>query len=368
LRELNFRADDFTRFSVPHALCLAGEFQHSVGQGSVVAGIDLRVAVAVEDTSEEFRLALSPASGPAEGEQAWVARWRDALGRLAVSSPDELDGLRITLGQGDPERACPMEDVLCSPAAAVALGCAVHSHRQGAAAVSAGQIASLADALLADVLRGPDAHEGRFYALAMACILGGAWCAGPGAEPLNVQLSMPPDSMILVLCPSAAARQTAEPWQRTLADALRALRMSPEKFSLVAGDDMAGFFEVATARLEEPQTVVLYGLLRMHEMVREHIEMLGRPVVDHDRLAETCDEESALLEDYFDFPGEHLQEVRDVAVESGALGAKMTYAMGERPALIVLAPGRRDEVASALSSRFKQDVVLPVNVGPDGLL
>jgi hypothetical protein len=174
--------------------------------------------------------------------------------------------------------------------------------------------------------------------------------------------------MILVLCPTAAAREGVESWERTFVDALRALRMSPEKFSLVAGDDMAGFFEVASARLEESRTAVLYGLLRMHEMVREHTEMLGRVMVDHDRLAETCDEESALLEDYFGFPGEHLREVRDVAVESGALGAKMTYAMGDKPSLIVLAPGRRDEVVSALSRRFEQHVVLPVNVGPDGIL
>ena len=367
MRDLTFRAEDFARFSVPHAVCVAGEFQYAVGQGALVAAVDLRLEVAVEETDGDFQLELSPAGAASGPALEAVSRWRQALGRLAAGSPDELDGLKVTIGQGRGAAELPVADVLRTPAAGVGLACAVRAHRGERAPCSPHELAALADALLREALGEGGAHEGRFHALSLACILGGAWHAGPAVEPLNVQLLVPPDAMILSLCPSAQARAGVEAWEKTLASALAALRLGGEKFLSAAEDDMGAFFELASRKLNEPQTAVLYGLLRMHEMTRAQVETLSSEMADHDRLAEMCDEESAILEDYFAFPAEHLKEVREVAVQSGALGAKMTYSFGERPALLVLAPGRRGEVASAIMEQFPEDVVLAVDVAAGGI-
>ena len=90
--------------------------------------------------------------------------------------------------------------------------------------------------------------------------------------------------------------------------------------------------------------------------------------MDNDRLAEICDEESALLRDYFGFPAEPYGRVRQAAVEAGALGAKFTCAFGGCPAAIIIAPGVREEVAETLTARFPESRFLPVDIDPTGLL
>ena len=365
MRDLDLTPQDFRCFSVPHALCLAGEFQYALRQGALVAAVSLRVNVSAEESDGRFGFGVVSSDGAFAADEVAAAHWQEVLGELLFDSPDELNGLRITLeatGLG-----CRPEDVLLTPAAAVGFVCASLALRRGRMTVSAGEVASLADSLLSRLVEAGDVRTSRFYAPAVACVLGGAWYVGPATEPLNAQLFVPPDSLVLGYCPSAEPRGMAEKWEEHLACALTALGREGENLGGATDGDIGLFFEMASGRLDEPQTVVLYGLLRMHEMIREHLEMLARPLHDVDRLAEICDEESALLEDYFGFPSGHLRALRDAAVESGALGAKMTYSFGERPALVILAPGRRKEVSAALKSRFEHDFVVPLDIDADGV-
>jgi mevalonate kinase len=361
LRSLSLRTELFTQFSVPHAVCIAGEFQYIAGQASLVTAVNLRLEAAVDETDGEFVLQTLP---PAATEEV-AAAWTRLLRARAAPAPVDIDGLTVTLSYDDAlAAACTPEDMLRTPAAAVALVCAVQSHRGSGGESSAESVASTAAEMLAELMGCSAAHRRRFYALALACVLGGAWFAAPAAEPLNAQLLISPDSLILVLCQHAARRGAAQ-WENVLSDALLALGSG--SIPVAFEDDMGAFFEQASRKLTEEQTVVLYGLLRMNEMLRGHIETLDRQMRDHDCLAEMLDEESAVLGDYFGFPGEHLKEVRDAAVESGALGAKTTYAFGDRPALVILAPGRRAEVAADLRRHFPDDVIVPVDVEPDGV-
>ena len=133
-----------------------------------------------------------------------------------------------------------------------------------------------------------------------------------------------------------------------------------------AETDLSPFLELASGSLSEHETATLYGLLRVRELLSAYVERLGVPMLDHDLLAEMCDEESAILVDYFEFPAQVYRRVRDVAIDSGALGAKLTYAFGDTPAVVVLAPGRRDAVCDALKRELVDCCCLAVDVAPVG--
>ncbi len=367
MREISLDPREFRRFSVPLPLCLAGETQYALGLGAIVFGAQLRVRAEVTETTEECQLRLCPQDArPSPAAEELLVRWRDALVGLARREADEAAGLHVTLELGEAAECCPPEFVLGSPAVAVTLVCVLMAHRTETRTVSAGQVAALAGELLAELSAPHYLHPDRFYAECYVCAHGGALHVAPGAEALNVQLLLPPESLILVV--PAATGPAAEPagWEEPLLRALQKTDGAAELLSATEGD-VSPLFEAAAGRLNERETAILYGLLRVRGMISERLEMLGQAFADHDRLAELCDEESAILRDYFAFPAGPLVEVRDRAVECGALGAKLTYAFGGRPALIVLAPGRRSEVQSALKERFREHCVLPVDVDPAGV-
>jgi len=181
-----------------------------------------------------------------------------------------------------------------------------------------------------------------------------------------VQLLLPPDSLILVVPPGRGRVVGTEEWERTLLGALSKLGGS-EAILAATEEDVDRLFHVAAGVLSDEETGVLYALLRVRQMIRERSESLGQAYLDHDRFAEVCDEESELMQDYLGFPREPFATIRRAAVSSGALGAKLTFPFAGHAGVIVVAPGRREQVLQALARRFADHCILPVNVDPAGL-
>jgi hypothetical protein len=347
---------------VPHALCLAGELQYLLGQGAIVAAVGMRLEADVTETSEDFALHVeAPDPG---GMHDLVRRWGEALRQLAVDDPDELDGLAIRLRPAE-DAAFDAEALLSGPAAAVALACAVRSHRAVADKAESTELADLATGLLAAVGGADGAAPGRHYTECLACVEGGARFATPFGPSLNVQMLLPEQSLILSIREDLPAAGAANA-EQVVRDAAAKLGPAGIKASLEGEDALEQFFRLAAERLSERETAALYGLLRVSEMIGEHIERLGHDFLDHDLLAELCDEESAILEDYFDFPSGAYAGVREKAFAAGALGGKLTYAFGARPALVILTPGCRDEVLEALLEESEGYVFSPLDVDPAG--
>ena len=365
MRELTLDPADFMRFSVPHALCLAGERQYALGLGAIAAAVHLRVRAEVSESTEQFRLDLGPDGQPGDAERL-LEGWRQALAGPAAHGFDDLDGLHIRLDLSDTSGLCPPEVALGGPAVAVALACALRAHRSGARTARMDELAELACALMADLPLPGRPHPDRFYAQCYACLQGGALYVAPGAEPLNVQLALPPDCLILIVPPDAALALDLAPWEDRLESGLRKIKGAAQLVEETEAD-MSPLFEAAAGKLDDQEMAVLYGLLRVREMIQDHLEAMDQPTLDHDRFAELCDEESAILQDYLGFPAASLMRVREQAVESGALGARLTYIFGGAPGLIVIAPGRRDEVHMALAHRLRDCRVLPVDVDPEGV-
>jgi hypothetical protein len=178
---------------------------------------------------------------------------------------------------------------------------------------------------------------------------------------------VPPESLILAVSRRALPSLGESPWERVLLSAVSKTGRGGVRLLAETERDVSRLFELASGKLDEMEMAVLYGLLRVREMITQHLERLGQPLLDHDLLAELCDEESAIVEDYFEFPSAPYGEIRNRAVETGALGAKYTYACGSQPAMIILAPGVRDEVGAALAEEFDDCTFLPVDVDPEGV-
>ena len=317
------------------------------------------------ETDGEFQLRAVPGTDPWDDRaRELVGRWQTALGELAVEDPEELDGLDISLGLGELAARCPPEVLLTSPALGAAMACAARAHRGDAREVSASEVAELAGAMVRKVSGADRPGSGRYDGECLMCLEGGARYVAPSAEPLNAQLMIPSESLILALWADAERPATSAAWQGVLAGALQ--NLGREGAELFREPDVGRLFDSAAGRLNEEETGLLYGLLRVREMVLEYLERLGQPLLDHDILAELCDEESAMLEQYLDFPVGPYQQVRRSAVAHGALGAKLTYVFGGLPGLIVLAPGRRDEVVRGLRREFEGCSVQPVDVEPEG--
>ena len=366
MRELLLSSDEFTGFSVPHTLCLAGECQYSLGLASVVIATSLRVQARVEETAEEFQLDVAPDALVTDHVRHLMTRWRTVLEELVAGYPEQLTGLRISLGLQETAGCGQPEAALYSPAVAVALACAVKAHRGVLGTVRGREMAELGAGLLRELVRPAHPHPDRFYAECLVCVEGGARHVSSSSESLNLQLMIPPESLILAVSREAAAYRQGGSWEKVLLGALGKMGSRGAELLAAAERDASPLFELASSMLDERETAVLYGLLRVREMIAQQLESLGRPLADHDLLAELCDEESAILENYFWFPGAPYCELRKRAVESGALGAKLTYAFGTQPAMIILAPGCRDEVKSVLDEEFEGCNVLPVDVDAAG--
>lgn len=361
VNDLLLSTDEFTEFSVPHTLCLAGECQYSLGLPAIVLATNLRLHVLVADADADLELVVGDQPATASAGEL-TARW---LGILRERATDELSGVRVSLGLRDTFGLRP-EVVLASPATAVGLACVLLANQDGRDAISGKEVCELAVDMLLELARPAPTHPDRFYAECLVCVEGGARHVSPSSGSLNVQLLIPSASLILAVSPEAAACPSGGAWEEVLLGALQKAGGSAEL--LAATEQDAGLlFDTASGALDDRETTVLYGLLRVREMIAQQVERLGRPMLDHDLLAELCDEESSGLEYYFGFPVEPYRKLRDRAIENGALGAKLTYALGAQPAMIILAPGCRNEVIGTLEAEFSGRFVLPVEVDPAGV-
>ncbi|MFW5922781.1 MAG: hypothetical protein ACOCSQ_00195 [Planctomycetota bacterium] len=353
-------------FSVPHVFCLLGERQYVLGLGSVIMASDMRINCRVKETPEDFRLMVEPADLIDQTVKDHLRRWRGAL-ESAARSPDELRGLDVVLEIPEAESADGLIDRLASPAAAVSLATVLQAHRREGGTVQTVDLARTAGEMLEEVAEDSSAYPSRYDALCRASAGGGVNYIAPSDEPLNAQLLVPPESLILIYGSEAGTQARTPGWERSLLGALQKLGGSEELISAVDQEGLEGLFEMTTGDLEDDEIAVLYALVRVRQMIQELLETLDREVRDNDRLAEVCDEESTLLEDYFGFAASELREIRQKSVEAGALGAKFTHMFGGRPALLCIAPGRRDEVTSMLADEYGRAGVRRLNVDSAGI-
>jgi hypothetical protein len=374
--------EGFSRFSLPHALRLVGEHQHLLRAGAILVASNLRVGVEVEETSGGFSLAfLAPAAaeeGALGGGQGHgcrdeavaelAGRWQGALAALVAEDESLLEGLSIRVHLGELAEVCSLRALGLSPAVAVALAVAVTAQRAQNRALSDVDLARAACRLRSAVVGQRADSSDRFFGEALMSIAGGAGYVEAAGERLNVQQLLPPDSLLLALAPSVHAVRGAEESEQAASRALARVRQRLGDVGNGDDETLGALFALPKATLSERETAMLYGLLRVRQMTESFLEYLGESLVDNDRLAETCDEESAILEDYLGFPGQAFASARAAAVQAGALGTKLTWAFGSFPAAVVIAPGRREEVLASLRRKFADVAFLPIDVDPTGLL
>jgi len=373
---LSLEAHEWERFSVPHSVRLVGEEQHLLGVGSISVASTLRVHVEVEETGGEFSLRFG--GGPRDDDGRWqqveaplaefATRWENAVHGVFADEPSAPEGLDIEVDFGPLWQVCPPEVLTASPAVSVAMGLAIIAHRGEGRQVNETELAELACRLQCIAADAGRAGEDRFYSDALLSVTGGAGYVEPHGDRLNVQQLLPPEALLLVMVPGVEGARASHQLDEAV---LRARAKAKEAGSDITQAGDAGFaalFALSDVALTQNEVAMLYGLMRVRQMVEGFLEFLGDPYVDNDRLAEMCDDESAILADYFGFPGAPYERVRAAATKAGALGAKLTWAFGGYPAALVLAPGRRMEVGEALTRTFPGLYCLLVDMDADGLL
>jgi hypothetical protein len=373
---LSLEAHEWERFSVPHSVRLVGEEQHLLGAGSVSVATTLRVHVEVEETGGEFSLSFG--GGPRDEDGRWqeveeplaefAARWENAVHSVFADEPSAPEGLDIEVDFGPLWQVCPPGILTASPAVAVAMAVAVAAHRGEGRQVAETELAELACRLHYVAAGAGRSTEDRFYSDALLSIIGGAGYVEPHGERLNVQQLLPPEALLLVVMPGVEGAGAGHQLDEAV---LRARAKAKEAGGDLTQPGDAGFsalFALADVALSREEVAMLYGLMRVRQMVEGFLEHLGEPHVDNDRLAGICDEESAILADYFGFPGAPYERVRAAAGKAGALGTKLTWAFGGYPAALVVAPGQRREAGEALTRTFPGLYCLLVDMDPAGLL
>jgi hypothetical protein len=363
LREISLSENTYDHFSVPHSFCLAGELQHLLGMGSIIVASEHRINITASETPDPFRIRIMRDGSEAE---AAAPEWTDRIKGATETPAEDLDGLTITLEPPEAVASRHPEIAICNPASCVGILLAIKVHRSEERSIPLAKLAREADALLNGLLPGGSALPEKFYSLAMASVSGGALYIGDSPEPLNVQQLLPPESFILAFDPDAECAFGLKQWTRTMIKALQKMGGSEKLLEETQGKP-AKVIEAGAGKLNDSEVAVLYGLLRVQQMIRSQLEYIGQAYTDHDRLAEMCDEESEILKDYFEFPSEKLLEIRQQAVESGAIGAKLTYAFGSLPAILLIAPGRRDEVISTLAEKLQPENVFAIDPSPAGI-
>lgn len=374
--DVSLSADDLASFTVPHALCLAGEWEYLLNGAMLVVATSARLHASV---AADHGISISVGHGKDPDTEELARRWAMALKSMARQGHVELDGLAVHLGPAPPnagQEACAALDrcwrhgaahFLGSPAAAVAMACAARVRPGNPCGLASEPLAELAAAMLREVLGIPKRLGGCYYSECLACLEGGALHVAPATESLNVQLLLPPRALILALALDASRPEVQHiTWEPRIKEALDRIGWQGPGAPASLGSATQELFELAAGRLDEREIGTLYGLLRVREMIEEHVERLGQQYLDHDLLAEICDEESAIMENYFGFPGASYAPVRETAVAAGALGGKLAYAFGDWPAMIILAPGRRDAVLQALERRFERFAFVPVDPAAGG--
>jgi hypothetical protein len=207
----------------------------------------------------------------------------------------------------------------------------------------------------------------RYYGEALVSLTGGAAYVEPHGQRLNVQRLLPPESLLLVVRRGLSGVEGEARREEAVLQALATTQKEGTNIMAPGEEGVAALFAMEPGLLDEEQVTMLYGLLRIRQMINGYLEFLSEGMADNDRLAEICDEESAILKDYFGFPADAYSRALDEASGAGALGAKLTWAFGGYPAAIVIAPGLREQVAGALQRQDDVEV-LPVDIEPAGLV
>lgn len=361
--------EELNSFTVPHVLRLVGENQHLIGAGSIVCAVNQRLRIDVEETPDEFQLTFVglDRSGEVVTGGPDVEGWRRALGELVLPDPELLEGLSIRVDFASECRVPMAPSGPPSPSLAAALTMAVASHRAENRVGSDQDAAEIASCVCHAIAPGPMGDTGRYYGEALAGLTGGAIFAELGGERLNVQSLLPTDSLLVAIRPELAGARGEKEREGAILRALAITQQEGANIMAAGGKGLEALFGIGEGLLDQDQVTMLYGLLRIREMLNEFLEFLAGGTADNDRLAEICDEESAILKDYFGFPADAYDDVVERAGEGGALGAKLTWAFGGHPVALLIAPGRRGEVAEALST-VKGVEVVPVDIEFAGLL
>lgn len=366
--EFTITPHELANFTVPYSICLLGEHQGLLGLGSIAVATNLSLLVEVDETSGDFALEVAPV--PAEDDTeaaALVEAWRRVLQEAAAEGYCDLGGVSVAVELGEPAHVLPAATLLKSPAFSVAMALCLLGHGEKKSRTAAQHIAEQSAELLGRLTPSFRAHRGALLAQALVSTLGGAHFVGPPGDTVNVQLMLPPDALILVLSREMVTHAAPLPTEDTILQALR--KAGPEAGRRVVSDqeNLSRFFKLCAGALDETETGMLYGTLRVHEMIQSLLERLGDPQVDNDLLAEMCDEESSILGDYLAFPAGPYEQIASRASEIGALGGKYTYALGGCPALLIIAPGCRDELREALQREFTDADFLPLRVNAAGV-
>ncbi len=358
------------RFSLPHAFCLMGEQQYLLGTSAIHLAGGCRTQVEVYQAPEGPALSFDGASLDRRGNRTedLAGQLKDCWQeRMATGGPSAgIEDLGVSIHFDDVLEPCPPQILVESPAVGAALTVVALLEEGRLSSLGETEVAELA----AHLLRMSDSDKEnpyRHYGPALTSLTGGVVCVGPEEPRLNVQQLVPPESLLLALLPGLEGQTRGVDHDR---EAARAVESALDESNDVMQRGDSGFSELFAMDgqvLDERQTTMLYGLLRVRQMTEEFLEHLGEPFVDNDRLAEICDEESEILTDYFGFPAEPFASLRQRAAEAGALGLKLSWAFGGYPAGLILAPGRREEVREQLSDQFPEAGFIPLDMDPAGL-
>ncbi len=365
-------AEEWQRFTLPHTVCLLGEQLYLLGAPAMSAAVNLRLEVVLSDSGEGLELRFGPAGAESEWDAALptvedlAEAWSRAVAEVGVEDPSVLDGKAISLSFDESLAACPPGLLVNSPAvgAALAVACLALSGR--IERMEETDAARVGCRLLQEVRAAGESPD-RFYGPVLTSLAGGVQYVEAGGTPLNVQQLLPPESLLLLLLPGGQEEAKGPHLDEQIRQHLVSARCHGQDVIRRGDAGLGALFELDEQVLDERGKSMLYGLLRVRQMTEGFVEMLGEPFVDNDRLAEICDEESAILQDYFDFPAAPLNRIRHRAVQAGALGAKLTWVFGGYPASLLLAPGRRGEVREALSGEFPDAQFIPLDVESLGL-
>lgn len=327
-----------TIFTIAHPLVLLGEEFEPFGISPLAAATRLKLRMALrpsEDGADRLVLAL-------DGRAVEEARplWREALaGALGFEPPA---GMRVAAVNDAVLPAAWAAEIEHSPAFAVGLV-------SGTAAL-AGRMADLTGADIARAgarlmrrLRGLPAGSTRYEAACAACIQGGITLAAVGRSGENFSPLLPDDALLMVWSPNQTPVRDGGGPTRLLADFAS---NHPDACQALTLDVLLG----SGSRAAEGEKAVLYAVLRIREMVEALRESLERAFLDNDVLAEMFDDESNLLVDYAGLHPGPLREARERARRAGALGSSYELFSGSVPVLLVLAPGRRDDVKKAVTA------------------
>ena len=340
------RIDAFT-VSAPCRVCILGEHQSYLGSDAIAMAVDMRCTVEADSIEEaEFRLdgdgeeplevvPLAEASAPAEHP----SRFACALATLREADLTFPTGYRFKASSEIPSRCGLAAEAAEAAAWVVAL---LRAGNQLPAKTGS----DLAELCLRTMAAGP---QGFVAAIdAYVCSIGGKVHRAAVGESSIISLVGADLAGFVFGCAADPGdwSPVRSEVQRAADQALEAMRGAMPSFDLAQAtlDDTIPHL----GELSPQDAGVIYALVRMETNTRIGVEMLTGDSFDRDGLAESMDDEHELLRDYFALYTPELDEVLDGLRAAGALGAK---GCAGGAGILAFAPGKEDEVVSALEAK-----------------